>query len=337
VSGLAGLDLDRLRGWLDAEHPGLLEGPLDAALLTGGRSNLTYAISTPGRRLVLRRPPLGDLPKTAHDVAREFRIITALAPTTVPVPPGVALCTDAEVIGAPFYLMDFVDGRVLRSRADHSAYGAAEKADLADRLVDTLADIHEIDLVAAGLADLGRPDGYLERQVARWQRHLDVWGSNSLERLHALGARLAERRPQTTTTGLVHGDYRLDNLIVGDGLEILAVVDWEMATIGDTVADLGLLLVYWDLVGDVDNALSTAMGSDAGFPPGDALAQRYASRTGADLGALDWYVAFGAFKLAVVLEGVRQREAEHPVQQQASLDGLIPLLVDRAGERLDRR
>ncbi len=341
MSGLAGLDLQRLRAWLDDQAPGLLPGPLAAEPLTGGRSNLTYLVSSGERRLVLRRPPLGDLPATAHDVGREFRIITALSSTDVPVPTGLRHCEDPGVLGAPFYLMSHVEGQVLRSAAQLAAYDAGVKARLADRVLDTLVAIHEIDPVATGLADLGQADGYLLRQVRRWQKHLDVWGSAHGEVLHGLGRTLADRLPVSPPGALVHGDYRLDNLIVHvspESLEtpaIAAVVDWEMATIGDPLADLGLFLVYWDLVGDLDdNALTTAMGARAGFPAGEVLARRYAARTGADLTALDWYVAFGAFKLAVVLTGVHRREAEHPGPQQRSVAPLIPLLVERARDRL---
>jgi aminoglycoside phosphotransferase (APT) family kinase protein len=331
---LTGLDVSGLRAWLDREHPGLLSGPVVATPLTGGRSNLTYLVETPHTRVVLRRPPLGEHPATAHDVAREFRILTALGSTSVPVPAPVLFCDDPAAIGAPFYLMAYVDGLVLRTRDDVRPYDRAAKDELADRLVDALADIHAVDLERTGLTDLGRPAGYLERQVARWQRHLEVWGSSTGPDLPDLGARLAERIPSTQRISLVHGDFRLDNLLVSADLQILAVIDWEMATIGDPLADLGLFLVYWDLSGEADNALSTAMGPAAGFPAGTELARRYADRTGADLSDLAWYAALGAFKLAVVLEGVRQREAEHPVPGQRPVGALIPVLVERADRQL---
>ena len=327
-----GLDLSGLRAWLDEHHPGLLAGPLTATALTGGRSNLTYLVQSPQARVVLRRPPLGEQPATAHDVAREFRIITALAPSAVPVPRGILLCEDPAAIGAPFYLMQYVDGLVLRTTEDIAAYDRVTKSDLADRLVDTLAAVHAVDVDRSGLSDLGRPEGYLRRQLDRWQRHLEVWGTGSDQRegLHAAGERLASTMPETLRIALVHGDFRLDNLIVSSDLEVLAVIDWEMATLGDPLADLGLFLVYWDLAGQADNALSTAMGPATGFPPGADLAGRYAEQTAADLSELQWYIAFGAFKLAVVLEGVRQRETEHPVPGHRSVAGLIPVLLDRA-------
>ncbi len=329
-----GLDLSGLRAWLDEQHPGLLSGPLTATALTGGRSNLTFLVESPQIEVVLRRPPLGEQPATAHDVAREFRIITALAGSSVPVPRGILLCEDPAAIGARFYLMQYVDGLVLRTTEDIAAYDRVAKAALADRLVDTLAAVHAVDVDRAGLSDLGRPEGYLRRQVDRWQRHLEVWAADSDHRegLHAVGKRLAERLPVTQRISLVHGDFRLDNLIVDHDLQVLAVIDWEMATLGDPLADLGLFLVYWDLAGQADNALSTAMGPAAGFPPGRDLADRYAEQTGADVSDLEWYIAFGAFKLAVVLEGVRQRESRHPVPGHRSVAGLIPVLLDRASQ-----
>lgn len=332
MSELPGLDLSGLRTWLDEHHPGLLSGPLTSTALTGGRSNLTFLVESPQTQVVLRRPPLGDQPATAHDVAREFRIITALTPSAVPVPRGILLCEDADAIGARFYLMQYVAGLVLRTDQDVAPYDGEAKAALADRLMDTLAAVHAVDLDDAGLSDLGRPEGYLRRQLDRWQRHLEVWGADSPHRagLQDAGRRLADRMPASERISLVHGDFRLDNLIVDPDLRVLAVIDWEMATLGDPLADLGLFLVYWDLAGESDNALSTAMGPAAGFPAGDHLAAHYAERTGADLSDLDWYVAFGAFKLAVVLEGVRLRESQHPVPGYRSVAGLIPVLLDRA-------
>jgi aminoglycoside phosphotransferase (APT) family kinase protein len=332
----SGLDLSALRGWLDEVHPGVLSGPLTATQLTGGRSNLTFLVEAPQTRAVLRRPPLGEHPATAHDVGREFRIIASLADSAVPVPMAILLCTDRGAIGAPFYLMQYVDGLVLRSREDLAPYDVDAKSRLADRLMAALADIHDVDLAATGLADLGRPEGYLQRQLDRWQRHLDVWASDSpnLESLHALGRSLAVRVPESARISLVHGDFRLDNLIVDEELDLLAVLDWEMATVGDPLADLGLFLVYWDLAGEADNALSTAMGPAAGFPCGGEMARRYAERMGADVTDLDWYVALGGFKLAVVLEGVRQRESRHPVPGHRSVAGLIPVLAEHARRRL---
>jgi aminoglycoside phosphotransferase (APT) family kinase protein len=335
VGALSGLDLSRLRAWLDRTHPALFPGPLTATMLTGGRSNLTYLVETPHAQLVLRRPPLGDQPATAHDVAREFRIITRLEPSAVPVPRAQLLCEDPEPIGASFYLMQYVEGLVVRRAEELASFDAAAKRDLADRLVDTLAAIHAVDLEATDLSGPGRPGGYLQRQVSRWLRQLEVWGTGSQHQagLQAVGQRLADQLPATSRTTLVHGDFRLDNLILSPDLAIRAVLDWEMATIGDPLADLGVFLTYWELAGEAghaDNALSTAMGPSAGLPPGAVLSDRYADRAGADLTELDWYLAFGAFKLAVVLEGVRQRERAHPVPGQGSVAPLIPLLLDRA-------
>ncbi len=333
VTGTAGLDVSALRSWLDGEHPGLLAGPLTASIITGGRSNLTFVVESPQTRVVLRRPPLGEQPATAHDVAREFRILRALAGSAVPVPRAILLCPDPGAIGAPFYLMEQVEGLVLRRAEQLAAYDGRARDALADGLVAALADIHAVDLATTGLTDLGRPEGYLTRQVDRWLRQLAVWGTDSPNRqaLQALGERLAAAVPSMSRISLVHGDFRLDNLIVDDDLKIKAVLDWEMATIGDPLADLGLLLVYWELSGVAGSALGTAMGPAAGLPVGSEIADRYARRTGSDITDLGWYVALGAFKLAVVLEGVRRRESEHPVPGQRPVTDLIPVLVKYGG------
>jgi aminoglycoside phosphotransferase (APT) family kinase protein len=323
-----------LRAWLAAEHPGLLDGEIGASVLAGGRSNLTFRLETPDRAAVLRRPPLGDAPATAHDMAREFRLISALRGSAVPVPGALVLCDDPAVLGVPFYLMDFVDGQVLRTRELAMGFDESAKADLAARLVDGLADIHAVDVERVGLADLGRPDGYLRRQVERWQRHLGIWGSANDIALQGVATQLAATIPDSSDSTLVHGDYRLDNLIVGDDLQIRAVVDWEMATLGDPLADVGLMLVYWDLVSSVGDSLASSMGEGAGFPPGRELAGRYAERTGRSIAGLDWYVGLGAFKLAVVLEGVMRRTALNPGQGGDEVEAVIPVLIRGATDRL---
>jgi aminoglycoside phosphotransferase (APT) family kinase protein len=263
---------------------------------------------------VLRRPPLGHVLATAHDMGREFRVISALAPTDVPVPGTLLLCADDSVLGAPFYLMERVEGVVLRDRAQTDPLGAGRRRALADAMMDTLAALHRVEPAAVGLGDFGRPDGFLERQVRRWSKQLDASRSRPLPGLDALRDALARSVPASAAGGrIVHGDYRLDNLICApDAPRVRAVLDWEMATLGDPLADLGLLLTYWDVLGggnagEAAGAVSTGLGSAAGFPTGTELIERYVSRSGVDVGPLDWHVALGCFKLAVIAEGIYYR------------------------------
>jgi aminoglycoside phosphotransferase (APT) family kinase protein len=303
-----GLDIGRLRDYLDREHPGLRDGDLRAELISGGKSNLTYALRDDSHRWVLRRPPLGHVLRTAHDMGREHRVISALAPTAVPVPATVLLCADPEVIGAPFYVMEFVDGTIYRAAAQTATLGQERARTLSYTLVDVLADLHEVDPAAVGLGDFGHPAGYLERQVRRWKGQLDASRSRDLPGIDELHARLAKSAPAESGAGVVHGDYRLDNVVVDAGGRVAAVLDWEMATLGDPLADLGLLLVYWDGLARIGgNAVATSVNPAAGFPAGGELAARYAQRRGADLTRLPWYTAFGFFKLAVIAEGIHYR------------------------------
>ncbi|MBO4210741.1 phosphotransferase family protein, partial [Micromonospora echinofusca] len=335
----AGLDLDRLTTHLARHAPGLTDaGPLRARLIAGGKSNLTYLVhagdpaSGTGREFVLRRPPLGHVLATAHDMAREYRVISALAPTDVPVPAALLLCTDPEVLGAPFYLMERVPGVVYRSRAQTDPLGAGRRHELAMAMMDTLAALHMVEPAEVGLADFGRPDGFLARQVRRWAGQLDRSRSRELPGIDELRDLLAASVPEGANAGrIVHGDYRLDNLLAEvtephrseeaertapdraaeAGVTVRAVLDWEMATVGDPLADLGLLLTYWEVLGDSDvaegNPVADGLGPRAGFPAGSALIDRYAGRSDVDVGPLHWHVALGCYKLAVICEGIHYR------------------------------
>jgi aminoglycoside phosphotransferase (APT) family kinase protein len=313
-----GLDLARLQSYLEAKAPGLIGGPLSAELIAGGRSNLTYVLNDD---FVLRRPPLGHVLATAHDMAREFRVIAALAPTGVPVPATLLFCADETVLGAPFYVMERVDGVVFRSRAQTDVLTAEQRRDLAFAMMDTLAALHTVDPAAVGLADFGRPEGFLARQVRRWGAQLDRSRSRPLPGIEELRERLAATVPEGANAGrIVHGDYRLDNLLAeADPVSVRAVLDWEMATLGDPLADLGLLLTYWDALGGgdgdtaaadaglLDNPVADGLGPAAGFPSGAELIDRYAGRSDVDVGPLHWHIALGCFKLAVICEGIHYR------------------------------
>ncbi|MEV7966411.1 phosphotransferase family protein [Sphaerisporangium sp. NPDC088356] len=284
-----GLDLDRLRDRL-AGHD-LAEGPLAAEVIHGGKSNLTYLVRDGGHRFVVRRPPLGHVLATAHDMGREYRVMTALRDTGVPVPRTFHLCEDPEVIGAPFYVMEYVEG----------GQPPATPAIEAD-LVDVLAKLHDVDPAAVGLADFGRPEGFLERQVRRWKRQLDASRSRDLPDIDHLFARLAGAVPKTRRHAIVHGDFKLGNTLIAGG-QVRAVLDWEMSTLGDPLTDLALFLLYGDFA-----ALDIAEPQDAGeHMPSAELARRYAAGTGLDISRLGWYVALACFKLAVISEGIHFR------------------------------
>jgi aminoglycoside phosphotransferase (APT) family kinase protein len=302
-----GLDLPRLEAFLDAKAPGLVSPPLTAELVAGGRSNLTYILN---EVFVLRRPPLGHVLATAHDMAREYRVISALGPTAVPVPDALLLCEDDTVLGAPFYLMSRVPGVVLRRREQTDPLGDERRRQVAFAMMDTLAELHLVDPGEVGLGGFGRPEGFLERQVRRWTGQLEKSRSRDLPAAEVLQQRLAASVPATPRTGVVHGDYRLDNLIVDpDTLRVAAVLDWEMATIGDPLTDLGLLLAYWNVLDRIKidfNPIADGLGPDAGFPTGEELLARYA-RSAPLSDDLHWYVGLACYKLAVVLEGIHFR------------------------------
>ncbi|HVV23594.1 MAG TPA: phosphotransferase family protein [Pseudonocardiaceae bacterium] len=309
MTELPGLDTDRLDAYLATALPGLVTGPLSAELVVGGRSNLTYYVTDGATRWVLRRPPLGHVLRTAHDMGREFRVLSALAKTTVPVPATIHLCADPEPIGAPFYLMEYVPGVVIRSKAVcEDTLTPAGTTAVVEQLVDVLAELHGVDADSVGLGDFGRPEGYLHRQVRRWRTQLDASRSRDVAGIDELHDRLAASVPVSRRTGLVHGDYRLDNVIVDPAaLAIAGVLDWEMATLGDPLADVGLFVVYTRARSPEDQLITGDVVASAGFPPSDTLVARYAERTGADLSDLAWYVGLACFKLAVVLEGIHYR------------------------------
>lgn len=324
-----GLDLGRLAEYLAAHRPELCDGAVRASLFAGGRSNLTYRVRSGEREFVLRRPPLGHVLATAHDMAREFRVISALAGTAVPVPRALLLCTDEAVLGAPFYLMERVPGAVFRDRRQTDRLSPSQRRRLAEAMMDILADLHAIDPAAVGLANFGRPDGFLARQVRRWGGQLDRSRSRPLPGIDELRELLARRVPEGVNPGrIVHGDYRLDNLVAdpdpgadpdpsavtdpaADRGPIRAVLDWEMATLGDPLTDLGLLLTYWEVLGGSDqaagNPVADGLGTRAGFPSGAELIDRYAGRADLDVGPLRWHIGLGCFKLAVICEGIHYR------------------------------
>ena len=337
MSETPGLDLVALRGWLDSTHPGLRKGDLTARVIAGGKSNLTYRVSDGTTTWALRRPPLGHALPTAHDMSREFTVISALRDTDVPVATPVVLCQDPDVLGAPFYLMSFVDGIVLDQPETLSAVDRATARRSCEQLVDTLLALHALEPASIGLAEFGRPEGFLARQLKRWRTQ---WESSETENqpvLPELIARLTNTLPEQTPPGIVHGDYRLTNVMyTPDVSRIAAVVDWEMATIGDPLADVGLLVVYQSLTNSGGFTMPHADAAE-GFLTPDEMVQRYAAGSVRDLSHLDWYIGFGYFKLAVIAQGIHYRFLQGQTVG-AGFDTFgtwVPLLLNSALEALD--
>jgi aminoglycoside phosphotransferase (APT) family kinase protein len=303
----AGIDLPRVTDWVVANVAGVTP-PLTPRFISGGRSNLTFQlVDATGRAIVLRRPPLGHVLESAHDMGREHRIIAALRDTDVPVANALGLCEDTAVNGAPFYLMDFVEGVVLTTIADAEAYPEASRRRAADDLVRVLGRLHAVDPDAVGLGTLGRKEDYIARQLRRWHRQFEQSKTRELPLLDEVHARLAARIPPQRWTGIVHGDFRLGNMILGPDGELRAVLDWELATLGDTLADLGWLLSGWVEAGEPTRGPFPPPTTAPGFPTRDQLAARYAEVTGRDLSDLPYYLAFARWRGACISEGVLNR------------------------------
>jgi aminoglycoside phosphotransferase (APT) family kinase protein len=304
---VAGIDTGNVTAWL-VEHVGAT-APFRFEVIAGGHSNLTYLVeSADGRRLVLRRPPLGHVLASAHDMAREHRIIAGLQGSGVPIPPALGLCEDEAVNGAPFYVMGYVEGIVVRDRATAvRTLDEAARANASRSLVDTMAAIHAVDLEAAGLADLGRHEGYVERQLKRWYGQWNLQKTRELPLVDEVHEALVGMVPPQGPATIVHGDYRIDNTIVSPAGHVQAVLDWEICTLGDPLADVGLLQVYWTGPDDAQSAWDSQSTTAPGFWNRAQTAERYAEVSGRDLSDLDVYVAFGYWKLACILEGVYAR------------------------------
>jgi len=335
-----GIDVARVSAWLVENVEGL-ESPFTFELIEGGRSNLTYRVTdASGRRVVLRRPPLGHVLATAHDMAREHRIISAVGETEVPVPRALALCEDESVNGAPFYVMSFVDGTVLDSPERAEPMTPDLRRAAAFHLIDVLADLHAADVDAIGLGDLARRDGYVERQVRRWSTQWEKSKTRELAAVDEVARRLAAAVPDQQGVSVAHGDFRFGNCLTDTASgRIAAVLDWELCTLGDPLADLGYLGVYW-AGGDPSRARHNDPTGLEGFPTYDAIVSRYADRTGLDVTGVDYYVAFSCFRLAAISEGVYARYLNGAMADDASQDLLdmfrtaVEELAERALEAL---
>ena len=307
MAEVRGIDQQPVSSWLVANVPGAVN-PFSFDLIAGGRSNLTYKVTgADGSEFVLRRPPMGNVLATAHDMGREHRIISAVGKTSVPVAPALGMCTDESVNGAPFYVMGYVDGVVLDSPDAGRAFPEPLRSVAAHSMIDTLADLHAVNPDDIGLGELGRREGYIERQLKRWSIQWDRSKLRELPMMEEVHARLAAARPDQRYTGIVHGDYRLGNALVSrETGKILAVLDWELCTLGDVLADVGYLLVYWSDPGPNPLRANDPSGSP-GFPTRAELLSRYAEKTGRDLAAVGYYEAFSCWRLACIAEGVRNR------------------------------
>ena len=303
-----GIDVPKVTAWFE-EHIDGAKGPLQFELIAGGRSNLTFKVTDAnGTQFVLRRPPLGHVLATAHDMGREHRIIRALAPTPVPVAPALGYCDDPDVNGASFYVMGFVDGLIIRDPNSSKALESDARRLAGESLVDVLVAIHDVNPDDVGLGDLGRKEGYIARQLKRWYSQFNQSKLREVPLVDEMHDFLSAHIPEQQGAAIVHGDYRLDNCMLTPQGQVAAVLDWEICTLGDPLADLGLLMVYWN---DPEDAVASIAGSGAtaaaGFPRREELRTMYAAKSDRDLSHLDFYVAFGYWKLACILDGVYTR------------------------------
>ncbi len=311
--GPEGVDLEALERYLPPLLPEA-EGTLEAELISGGKSNLTYVIRAPHAEFVLRRPPLGHVLPTAHDMAREYKVISALWPTPVPVPRTRLLCQDADVIGAPFYVMDRVRGVVLQETLPEGfAPSADDHRRMSEAHVDTLAALHAVDYDAVGLGDFGHPQGYMARQVRRWGEQWERSKTRELPEIEELKRRLEAAVPESPAPTIVHGDFRLGNVMFDahDPGRLAAVLDWEMSTLGDPLSDVGYMIMYWGEMGDTPQRMSAFSGAEVSAAPGfytrDQLVARYAEKSGRAVDEVEFYLIFAFYKLAIIVEGIQAR------------------------------
>ena len=313
MGDIEGIAVEPVSAWFDANIDGA-HGPYQFELIAGGRSNLTFRVTdAAGTPYVLRRPPTSHVLPSAHDMGREHRIIKALGPTAVPVPPALGYCDDEAVNGRPFYVMGYVDGHIVRDRTiAEKVYTVEERRTAGLDLIDVLVDLHHVDVDAIGLGDLAKKESYIERQLKRWYgqfRQSAATQDRSVPLVDEMHDLFAKHIPPQGPATIVHGDYRLDNTMFGFDAHVAAVLDWEICTLGDPLADVGLLMVYWTEEGDSHSPLGVAPTTAEGFPGRAELRARYAEGSGRDLSSLDFYVAFGYWKLACILEGVYARYA----------------------------
>lgn len=338
VINVAGIDLARVTPWL-VEHVPDLEPPLELTRVGEGQSNLTYRVrDASGRTIVLRRPPTGDILPSAHDMAREYRVLRGLASENMPVPRPLALCEDPEVTGAVFYVMEHVDGLVLTTLETAERMTPAARAETGRSMVRTLVRLQSTDLEASGLAEMRRPGSYGSRQLRRWRRQWEASRTRDLPRVDALADRLEANVPEETDVTVVHGDFHLLNVIVGPDGEVRAVVDWELCTVGDPLADLGLTIAYWSELGkpagEERHLFREPITDLPGFPDSAELIAVYERASGRDVSALGFWLAFAYWKIAIITEGVYRRWLDNP--SSGSNPAHVGAAVERLVELADR-
>ncbi|WP_093399410.1 phosphotransferase family protein [Sphingomonas sp. OK281] len=301
------LDLDTLGAWMTANVPGYA-GPLTYAKFAGGQSNPTYRLDTPERAYVLRRKPFGPILPSAHAVDREYRVIAGLHPTGFPVPRPYGLCEDAAVIGSAFYVMEMVEGRTIWDGAMPGATPPERTAHY-EAMVDTLAALHNTDYAAAGLGEYGKPGNYFERQVGRWTKQYRAAETENMESVERLIEWLPRTLPEQTRTAIVHGDYRIDNMIFAPSEpKVIAVLDWELSTLGDPLADFSYLLMSWVTEPEGRSGVLGMTGPETGIPTIEQVVERYCAATGRDgVPDLNWYFAYNLFRLTGIVQGIKKR------------------------------
>ena len=333
--------LDRLEAFLD-DH-GLGAGPLGVERIgDGGGSNFSFLVRRGDERLVLRRPPRPPLPPSAHDMVREARLQLALAPHGIRLPPILAVCEDEAVLGVPFYVMRFLDGHVVTNALPPGLDEPEARRRLGEELVDALVEIHAADVRDPGLAAFARSGSYLERQVRRFTQLWDVNATRELPVVVAVGRGLAELLPEQQATTVVHGDYRLGNLMVAEDRpdRVIAVLDWEMGAIGDPRADLGYLLATYAEPGGSPSPLGVSpVTTLEGFPTKAELVARYAARSGREVGPLGWFEALALWKAAVFCEAIYGRfvrgELAAEDARAAAFEQAVPRMAEAAAARLE--
>ena len=332
------LNAGRLSEWM-AAHVASYAGPLSYSKFAGGQSNPTYRLDTPGQSYVLRRKPFGPLLPSAHAIDREYRLIAALHPTGFPVARPFGLCEDDAVIGSAFYIMEMVAGRTLW---DGSLPNEAPPARTAyyNAMVDTLAHLHSIEPDAVGLGDYGKPGNYFERQVGRWSKQYKASQTDDIPEVERLIEWLPRTVPEQTRTGIVHGDYRIDNMIfAADAPRVLAVLDWELSTLGDPLADFSYYLMSWVTEPEGRNGVKGIAGGDSGIPTMEAMVERYCAATGRDgVPQLDWYFAYNFFRLTGIVQGIKKRmlDGNASSDQAAKMAARVPHLAATAWHFAER-
>jgi aminoglycoside phosphotransferase (APT) family kinase protein len=336
-----GIDLARLTPWLTERVPEL-EAPLRFTRVGEGQSNLTFRVDdAAGHTVVLRRPPLGEILASAHDMSREHRILSGLAAAGARVPRTLAYCDDPEVTGAPFYVMEHAEGLIVTKVATAERLSTEARANAARSLVETLTELQAVDLDAAGLGDFKRPESLAGRQLRRWTKQWHASKTAELPLIEEVAELLAARMPEELESVLVHGDYRLDNAVVAEDGEVRAVLDWELCTVGDPLADVGLLVAYWNELGAVAGTSGALFREPvtavAGFPTGTELAAEYARASGRDLSELDYWIAFAYWKVAIIVDGVYRRWLNDPGNGSGAgeLQPAIARLAQHARAALD--